>query len=213
MNILKPTILISITAFLCSFLASCKQDEDDINTQTSITYTITMSPDLLKCVTPQVIYVDENGNLVKITGVEELDGKIIENSAEIEKGGGTISSWTKQEITGTGYKCWTVQMKFNRLNFHTYMAVRYIKNDLHEDYGNKYFDFHHSINTSINSITTSDWGTNAFSDTDISITVGDFHVGDDINTYINQLEENPDRIGYYIDSKGKVERKDDFIIQ
>ena len=55
-------------------------DDDKLETETSISYTLTISPDLLKFVTPQVSYIDENGVLVTITGVEELDGKVIENS-------------------------------------------------------------------------------------------------------------------------------------
>ena len=112
-----------VIGFLGTTICSCSEDVD-VETETSISYTITMSPDLLKFVTPQVSYIDENGVLVTITGIEELDGKVIENSAEVSSGGSHASAWTSQVITGTGYKCWTVNMKFKRLGFHSRMSVR-----------------------------------------------------------------------------------------
>ena len=133
---LSKILLYGIAAFFSSVLVSCGEDVD-VKTESSINYTLTISPDLLKFVTPQVCYVDENGNLITVTGVEELDGKVIENQAEIShKSGGTevyASGWTQQVVTGTGYKCWTFQMKFNRLNFHSYMGVKYLRNDFVED--------------------------------------------------------------------------------
>lgn len=58
--------------------------------------------------------VDENGNLITITGIEELDVKVIENKAEISASSGGseayVSGWTQQVVRGTGYKCWVFQM-------------------------------------------------------------------------------------------------------
>lgn len=187
---------------------SCNKDDE--KTETSISYTITISPDLLKFVTPQVCYVDENGNLVMITGVEELDGKVIENKAEVQNGGSYASSWTTQIISGTGYKCWTIQMKFNHLNFHSYMGVKYLRNDFIEDTEGKIYDFHHNVNTSVNVVKLSDTEAKAYSDSHVSITVGNYKKGDDIEKYLENLVKTPDKVGYFIDSDGSVTRNDEF---
>lgn len=210
----------------CSTLVSCSEDVN-VMTESSITYTLTMSPDLLKFVTPQVSYVDENGNLVKLTGVEELDGKVIENQAEISySNGGTevhASGWTQQVIVGTGYKCWVFKVKFNRLNFHSYMGVKYLRNDFIEDTEGKVYDFHHSINTGITALkstitekngfsNSTDVEVKSFTDSHTSITLLDYHWGDNIDTYLDHLTNNPDKVGYYVDDNGDVTRRDEFDI-
>jgi hypothetical protein len=202
--------LICFLGLLGCTLVSCNCDDDKIETETSISYTLTISPDLLKFVTPQVSYIDENGILVTITGVEDLDGKIIENGVEVEKGGSHASAWSSTVITGTGYKCWTLRMKFKRLNFHSYMGVRYLRNDFIEDSSGKMYDFHHNINTSVSSATISGSGTNQYQDTHVSVSIGDYHYGDNIETYLNNLYNNPDKVGYYVDGDGNITRKDDF---
>ena len=199
---------LGIVAILGFTLVSCSDDKT--GTETSISYTLTVSPDLLKFVTPQVSYIDENGVLVTITGVEDLDGKVFENHAEVEKGGSYASSWSSMVITGTGYKCWTLKMKFKRLNYHSYMGVKYIRNDFIEDTSGKKYDFHHNINTSISSITISESSSNQYQDQHVSISKGDYHYGDNIETYLNNLYKNPDKAGYYVDGDGKITRKDDF---
>ena len=195
-------------------LASCNEKDDmkdsEVKTETNINYTITMSPDLLKFVTPEVQYVDENGNIVTITGVEDLDGKVIESKAEIKDGESYACAWSSQVITGTGYKCWTIQMKFNRLNFHTYLGVRYIRNDFIEDTTGKVYDFHHNVNTSINLIKTTGAAVKAYSDSHVSVTLGNYKKGDDIETYLENLYKSPDKVGYFIDDDGNVTQKDEF---
>ena len=123
MNRFKTMLSFSLLVLTVVILASCDEKDDtkdfEVKTETNISYTITMSPDLLKFVTPQVLYVDENGNIVTLTGVEDLDGKVIESKAEIKDGDSYASAWSSQVIKGTGYKCWTIQRKFNRLNFHS----------------------------------------------------------------------------------------------
>ena len=210
-----------------SILVGCSEDVD-VETESSINYTLTISPDLLKFVTPQVSYIDENGNLVTLTGVEELDGKVIENQAEIShKSGGTeiyASGWTQQVVTGTGYKCWTLQVKFKRLNFHSYMGVKYLRNDFVEDTDGKAYDFHHSINTSIMAIKTTiteksslfnqsqSADTKVYSDSHLSITLMNYKKGDDVENYLDDLSKNPDKAGYYVDDNGDVTRRDEFDI-
>ena len=224
MHLIKRIYTIGIAFFVSSVLVGCGEDVD-VTTQSSISYTLTMSPDLLKFVTPQVCYVDENGNIITLTGVEELDGKVIENQAEIShKSGDTevyASVWTQQVVTGTGYKCWTFQMKFNRLNFHSYMGVKYLRNDFIEDTDGKTYDFHHNINSSIialkwtntekNSLFGSSQSidTKAYSDSHLSITLKEYE-GEDVEEFLKNLADNPDKAGYFVDENGDVVRKDDF---
>ena len=199
----------------CSVLTGCGSgSDDDIDTEekteATINYTITISPDLLKFVTPQVSYVDENGNLVTITGVEELDGKVIEAKAETTNENGTTSSvWSQVVVSGTGYKCWTVQMKFSRLNFHSYMVVKYIRNDFTEDTSGKVYDFHHGVNTGVALIKKKGYSTSSYVDNHMSITVGNYKKGDNVENYLELLATNPDKVGYYIDGNGNVNRKDE----
>lgn len=208
-----------LMVMLSCMLSSCSEDVD-VETETSINYTLTISPDLLKFVTPQVSYIDENGVLVTITGVEDLDGKVIENSAEVSSGGSYAGSWSSTVITGTGYKCWTIKMKFKHLGFHSHMAVKYLRNDFVEDTSGKVYDFHHNINTSVNATkitkTTKGWfggesvDVSSYADSHVSITVGDYHYGDNIDTYLTNLMDNPDKVGYYVDDNGDITRKDEF---
>ena len=221
---IKKIQTIGFALILSCVLVGCGEDVS-VETESSINFTLTMSPDLLKFVTPQVNYVDENGNLITLTGVEELDGKVIENKAEIshETGGTKVSAsgWSKVVVSGTGHKCWTFQMKFNRLNFHSYMGVKYLRNDFVEDTNGKAYDFHHSINTSITALKSTITEKNslfgssksvdikAYQDTHLSITK-EYRNGDDVEEYLKYLVANPDKAGYYVDDNGDVVRKDDF---
>ena len=225
MHILKKVRTNGFALIISSLLVGCGEDID-VKTESSITYTLTMSPDLLKFVTPQVSYVDENGNLITLTGVEELDGKVIENQAEIsQKSGGSevyISGWTQQVVAGTGYKCWVFQMKFNRLNFHSYMGVKYLRNDFAEDTDGKTYGFHHNINTSIIALkstitekhslfgTSQSTDSKAYTDSHLSTTLKDYRKGDDVEEYLKNLMANPDKVGYYVDENGDVTRRDEF---
>lgn len=216
----NQNLLTILFAFACILLSGCSKDDEEIVTETSINYTLTISPDLLKFVTPQVKYVDENGVLVTITGVEELDGLAIENKAEIDANGVHASGWTNQIITGTGYKCWTINMKFRRLNFHSRMCVNYILNELPEDTDGKSYDFHHSVNTSVIAITSIkseslssiSQSSKVYADSHISITKNEYHQGDDLKDYLEILSKNPDKVGYYIDGEGEVSPNDNFTL-
>lgn len=225
MHIIKKIQTVGLALILCSILVGCGEDVS-VKTESSISYTLTISPDLLKFVTPQVSYVDENGNLISLTGVEELDGKVIENKAEIshESEGAKVSAsgWSKVAVSGTGYKCWTFQMKFNRLNFHSYMGVKYLRNDFVEDTSGNTYDFHHSINTSITALKSTITEKNslfgssqsvdskAYQDTHLSISLKEYRKGDDVEEYLKELVSFPDKAGYYVDDNGDVVRKDDF---
>lgn len=219
MNKFRYSYVVTIMVIFSSLLISCSEDVE-VETETNISYTLTMSPDLLKFVTPQVSYIDENGVLVTITGVEDLDGKVIENSSEVSSGGSYAGSWTSTVITGTGYKCWTIKMKFKHLGFHSHMAVKYLRNDFVEDTSGKVYDFHHDIHTSVNATkitkTSKGWlggesvDVSSYADSHVSITVGDYHYGDNIEVYLVELMNNPDKAGYYVDKNGNVTRKDEF---
>lgn len=204
-------ILNFLYLIVCGFLLnSCSNDNKGGEAETTISYTITISPDLLKFVTPQVSYIDENGVLVTITGIEDLDNKVLENKAELSNGGSSAKVWSKTVISGTGFKCWTVKMKFKRLNFHSYMAVKYIRNDFIEDTTGKKYEFHHNVNTDIIVLKISDSDVSAFSDSHVSIATGNYKQGDDIESYINNLCKFPDKVGYFIDADGNAARRDEF---
>lgn len=210
------SIIISAIGISCS--DGIADDSVSVETATSISFTLTISPDLLKFVTPQVSYVDENGTLVTITGVDELDGKAIENDVELNSGGVSFGSWTSLTITGTGFKCWTLNMKFKRMNFHSYMGVKYLRNSFVEETSGKVYDFHHSINTSVNAVkvttTTKDGLTTmddqTYIDHYVSLTFFDYHTGDSVEDYLQQLSTTPDKAGYFVTSNGDVFRNDDF---
>lgn len=216
-----PVVLLSM--FLTTFV-SCEKFDDDLYVNTSISYMITMSPDLLKFVTPEVTYVDSEGNLHTISGVEELDNLVIENSAATKH----FDVWTKQTIKGTKYKCWTLNMTFNNSPFYSYMGVKYKKRDFVEDMEGKVYDFHHSI-YSTNILVTSKattkvkydwllWGLHPSTSTQggalienhITFTNDRYYNGEDVEQYINDLVNTPDKLGFTIDSEGSFTEKDDF---
>lgn len=216
MKILNNIVIICVCIFGCT-MSSCEKEKVEFDTQTSISYTLTMSPDLLKFVTPQVTYVDEKGVLVTVTGVEELDNLVLENKAEISGDGYFSSAWTKQTVTGTGYKAWTINMKFRHLDFHSYMGVKYLKNELAEEPEGNNYNFHHSINTSVtavkyektskgNSITQNQ---SAYVDSRVTVSLN-YNPGDNVESYIDNLVNSPDKAGYYVDPNGDVIRRDDF---
>ena len=215
MRRLQSVFAFFVIATYCSVLIGCGSDdvETDIDTEekteTTINYTITISPDLLKFVTPQVSYVDENGNLVTITGVEELDGKVIENSTKVSNGELYASSWSSTVITGTGYKCWTIQIKYNHLGFHSYMSVKYLRNDFVEDPAGKKYDFYHDINSSASATKISELSIHQDQKNYVTVPTKDYHFGDNIDSYLNSLYNNPDKVGYYVDDNGSITRRDD----
>ena len=205
--------------FACTIgyaLVSCSE-EVEYDTQTSITYTLTISPDLLKFVVPQVKYVDEDGVLVTVTGVDELDKMVIENKAEISGDGYYSIAWSSQVIKGTNYKAWSVNMKFRHNDFHSYMGVKYLRNELAEDPTGNNYSFHHSINTSISAVTyekktkgnSVTQTQSTYVDNHVTVSL-DFHPDDDVESYIENLVSNPDKVGYYIDPKGVITRRDEF---
>lgn len=100
------------------------------------------------------------------------------------------------------------------------MGVKYLTKEFAKDTTNKEYDFHHSINTSINAVTTyisednyvTTNSTKIYSDSHTSIIGEDYNAGDNIDAYLYMLQNNPDKTGYYIDGNGAVSRKDDFEI-
>jgi len=184
---------------------------------------LTMSPDLLKFVSPEVTYVDAEGNVHKISGVKELDSLIHVGFAYTPG----IGVWTLQTIKGTNYKCWNLNMSFNNRPFHSYMGVKYKKLDFVEDTTGVVYDFHHSIFSTtiyVNSeitITkkTSFWknpevtygfGSAALVENHISFTKNSYYKGGEVEEYINNLVNTPDKVGFYIDDKGNFKERDDF---
>ena len=221
LNKLFGLILICIIG---SMFVSCEKEEVDTDYGASIGYMITMSPDLLKFVYPEVTYVDSNGELRTISGVKELDSLVNYNVNSIP--GNVII--TKQEIKGTNYKCWTINLFFENLPFHSYMGVKYKRNDFVGDTTNVTFDFHHSIyTTTISSssslISKTKWipvitnpkTTIGFISTGvvtnyITFTKNSYYKGGEVEEYIDNLVNTPDKVGFYIDDKGAFSEKNDF---
>lgn len=222
----KSIILLGLLPLIGSMFVSCEEEDVDTDLGASIGYMITMSPDLLKFVYPEVTYVDSNGNLHKISGVKELDSLVNYNVNSIP--GNVII--TKQEIKGTNYKCWTLNLFFDNLPFHSYMGVKYKKLDFVEDTTGIVFDFHHSIyTTTISSsssiISKTKWipfitnpsTSYGFISTGvvtnyISFTKTSYYKGGEVEEYINNLVNTPDKVGFYIDDKGTFTERDDFTL-
>ena len=97
------------------------------------------------------------------------------------------------------------------------MGVKYLLNELPEEVTDEVYDFHHTINTAVNAvkITKKDsWGSqsvdaNSYADNHITVSV-DFHAGDDVKSYLENLVKTPDKVGYFVDSDGNISRKDNF---
>lgn len=87
------------------------------------------------------------------------------------------------------------------------MGVKYIWNDFEEDTEGKSY----SINTRISFVTEGkDIGTKAYQDTYVSQTLMEFHRGDNIEKFINNLAQNPDKAGFYNYGEGNVTRSNKF---
>lgn len=218
-------IIIGLAVIIGNTLVSCEKEDvqEKVNESTSISYLLTMSPDLLKFVSPEVTYVDAEGNVHKISGVKELDSLIHVGFAYTPG----IGVWTIQTIKGTNYKCWNLNMTFNNRPFHSYMGVKYKKLDFVEDTTGVVYDFHHSIFTTtiyVNSTltittksslwkdpqTTIGFGSGALVENHIQFTKNSYFKGGEVDEYINNLVNEPDKVGFYIDDKGKFTERDDF---
>lgn len=228
MKSLKSIILFTFAVIIISILMSCEKEDvqEKVNESTSISYLLTMSPDLLKFVSPEVTYVDAQGNVHIISGVKELDSLINVGFAYTPG----IGVWTIQTIKGTNYKCWNLNMSFKDRPFHSYMGVKYKKLDFVEDTTGVVYDFHHSIFTTtiyVNSTltmttsyslwknpeTTIGFGSSALVENHIAFTKNCYYPGSEVEDYINNLVNTPDKVGFYIDDKGKFTENDEFSIQ
>lgn len=226
MKTFRNLSLLGLVVIIGSTLAACEDTNKDtyVNESTSISYLLTMSPDLLKFVSPEVTYVDGQGNVHKISGVKELDSLVNVGFAYTPG----IGVWTIQTIQGTNYKCWNLCMSFKNRPFHSYMGVKYKKLDFVEDTTGVVYDFHHSIFTTtiyVNSefsISTTynywtkkskvdfEFGTVGLVQNHIAFTKDSYYNGGEVEQYVNKLVNTPDKVGFYIDDKGKFTEKNDF---
>lgn len=226
MKLLRSILLLGLTIFIGSIFVGCEDEsvQESVDESTTISYLLTMSPDMLKFVSPEVTYVDAQGNVHKISGVKELDSLVNIGFAYTPG----IGVWTIQTIKGTNYKCWNLNMSFNNRPFHSYMGVKYNKNDFVEDTTGVVYDFHHSIFTTtiyVNStlkITTKtnyfsnksnthiSFGSGALVENHISFTKNSYYKGGDVEQYVKDLMNTPDKVGFYIDEDGKFTERDDF---
>ena len=180
-------------------------DEDDVHVKADVSYTLTLTSDLLKFVTPEVRYVDARGEVVTLTGVDELDGQVAES--------GSAGSWTSDAVPETGWKKWTVRMEFEHLDFHSYMTVTYRRNEVTEDTAGKTYYFDSSLNSDMDATISKSSKNGIFisiyRDRNIKIDIGSsyYYSGDDIDTYLDELCAHEDKVGYYIDESGDVSRR------
>ena len=222
----KSIILLGLIAILGSTLVSCEdKNVDEYEWEsTNISYLLTMSPDLLKFVSPEVTYVDSNGKVHTISGVKALDSLVNIGHAKVP----FIDVWTIQTIKGTDYRCWNLNMLFKNHPFHSYMGVKYKKLDFIEDTTSVIYDLHHSIfsttiyvNSALTITSTYNYwsksskidfemGTGALIQNHIEFTKNCYYKGGEVEEYINNLVNTPDKVGFYIDDKGKFTERDDF---
>lgn len=222
MKTAKMFLCMCTICLFCSTFTSCKDEDVQTWENTSISYMLTMSPDLLKFVYPEVTYVDSKGEIHTISGVEELNN-LVNVTYTYTPGNGV---WTIQTIEGTDYKAWTLNMTFQH-PFYSYFGVKYKKLDLAEDPTNKKYDFHHSIFTttvyaSSKFITTTkvNWigklstkygfGSGALVENHITFSKNSIYSGEEVKDYINNLINTPDKAGYYISEGGKFTKNNDF---
>lgn len=224
MDTIKKTMMLGLFCIIVSTFYSCDKEKEDTDLGVSIGYMLTMSPDLLKFVYPEVTYVDSNGEIHTISGVKELDSLV---NYQINTIPGNVIV-TKQVIKGTNYKCWNLNMFFENIPFHSYMGVKYKKLDFAEISPDIVYDFHHSIYTTTITATSSvisktKWiplitnpsTTLSFISTGvvtnyITFTKDCFYKGDEVSKYIDDLVNTPDKAGFYIDGSGKFTERDDF---
>lgn len=225
MKTIRSIVILVFAGIFGSTLVGCEKEDvqEKVNESTSISYLLTMSPDLLKFVSPEVTYVDAEGNVHKISGVKELDSLIHVGFAYTPG----IGVWTLQTIKGTNYKCWNLNMTFNNRPFHSYLGVKYKKLDFVEDTTGGVYDFHHSIFTTTiyvnskltittkssfwkNPETTLGFGAGALVENHIEFTKNSYYKGGEVEGYIDNLVNTPDKVGFYIDDKGKFTERDDF---
>lgn len=223
MKNLKKLALIGLALILGISLVGCEDEDVETWESTSISYMLTMSPDLLKFVSPEVTYVDSNGDIHTISGVEELDS-LVSVSYNYTPG---IGVWMIQTIEGTNYKAWTLNMTFRNYPFHSYFGVKYKKLDLVEDSTGVTYDFHHSIFTTTVYVTSSmttttkySWlggtsveyafGSGALVENHISISKESYYSGKEVEEYINNLVKTPDKAGFLINEDGDFTKNVDF---
>lgn len=223
MKTIKLLTLICAICFLGGTLTSCEDETVQKWENTTVSYMLTISPDLLKFVIPEVTYIDSQGKIHKISGVQALDSLVNVNYAHAAG----IDVFAIQTIKGTDYKCWTLNMNFKDRPFHSYFGVKYKKKDLIEDTTGKEYDFHHSIfSTTIyatSEFTTTykiNWlgqqstdysfGSGAIVENHIVFTKDGTCKGEDVEDYLNKLANTPDKAGFYITSDGKFTEKNDF---
>lgn len=222
---MKRHIILGMVFVIGWTFVSCNKEEvqEYPSESTSISYLLTMSPDLLKFVYPEVTYVDVQGVLHTVSGVEELDRLVQVNFAYTPG----IGVWTVQTIKGTNYKCWNLNMNFKNRPFHSYVGVKYKKRELVENIPGTIYDFHHSIFTTTihvasnfkittksgfwkNPETNIEFGSGAFVQNQITITKNSEYTSEEVEQYVNDLVNTPDKAGFVITADGQFVENTDF---
>lgn len=199
---------------VCIIFDSCEKELsfEERDRFVNISYSLTISEDLLKFVSPEVTYNDTEGNKHTISGVEELDSLVNVNFVLINN----LAVVTSQKIEGTGYKAWTLNMLFHDYPLDSFFEVKYRKLSLAEADTNMEYDFHHSIYSTIfdfrNYKGQIEWfGKKTDVDTDInlgeisnfiSFTKNSIVQGKDVESYLDSLVNTPDYRWFTIGDDG-----------
>ncbi len=222
MKAAKSLLFMCAICLISSTFMSCEDEDVKSWDSTSISYMLTMSPDLLKFVYPEVTYVDSKGEIHTISGVHELDSLVNVTYTYVPGNG----IWTIQTIEGTNYKAWTLNMSFES-PFYSYFGVKYKKLDLVEDTNDKIYDFHHSVFTTtvyatsqITTTTKVNWlgkvsteftfGSGALVENHIFFTKNSTYNGQEVESYISDFINTPYKAGYFINEGGKFTKNNDF---
>lgn len=182
-------------------VSSCRKEEED-GVKCMINYDFAISPDLLKFVSPQITYNDQNGTVYTISGEDELNSIVVTRYVETEYSDGT---WVKKVIDSTSYSCWSLCLYFNHLDFNSNMEVKYIRKELTEDTDGKSYNFYHSLRRHILVGGSSDSDGIKVSESVDPLDITDFllfYTGKGVDAYIDNLANSPDRGGFYVDAQG-----------
>ena len=197
----RVRIYLCITIFIIGIMVTGCSSEMISNPPVRINYVLTMSPDLLKFVCPEVTYVDTQGEIHTISGVQELDSMAYVNFGN--------SVWTIQPIEGTNYRAWSLCMTFKDSPFFSYISVKYKKLELVEDLTDMNYEFHHGIFS--NAVySSSKIGESTFVENHLSYIKSITCSGQEVESYINNLINKPDKAGYYINEDRQFSEYKDF---
>lgn len=178
------------------FFSSCPCDDCDreidfiIPNKASISYTVSLTEDLLQFVSPKVSFSNSDGTMDSLilsdTDFESADSK-------------TTVRIYGQDVESTNMK-WTQKKEYEKWDVHQTFIVTYIPKETVDTVKSSYFAFNHSI-TCVASLSSSELSSvNVFGKYQSDINSSGFNVRE----YLELLKTHPDTLNIYVDSSGKV---------